>query len=244
MDNDNMDEKTTQQSTDVAEAVQTDAAPTTEPMADEGTASAPTSGDDGESTVETEFTTMESTDTEKTAEPDHVEIVAIPYINDGPNNVQLFYSSIFRDEDGVKAMYVAERYFFECFTADNEPKWDGVLVCPFNFTKNEAIGDERNGVIRLRDFKVKWLRQSSGANDVVTFNVKCTMKKVWATHFQSFLKEMENYGNRGHSGQLSFMADGNGDFHPKFTFTREYDVVAGIPSSQIAKKAEQMFDAG
>lgn len=175
---------------------------------------------------------------------DRIELVAIPFINDGVNNVQLFCNSMFRKEGDIEAVLVAEGYFFNCFGNDDKPKWDGVLVCQYNFTKDGIIKDDRNGFVHLRDFKSKWLWNESGAREDVTFNVKCTMPKVWASHFQSFLKEMENYGRRGHSGQISFMADGDGNFRPKFKFTKEYETVQGIRSQQIARKAEQMFDAG
>ena len=175
---------------------------------------------------------------------DRIELVAIPFINDGASNVQIFYNSMFRKEGDTDAILVAERYFFNCFNNDDVPKWDGVLLCQYNFTKDGIIKDDRNGFVRIRDFKSKWLWNVSGAREDVTFNVKCTMPKVWASHFQSFLKEMERYGQLGHSGQISFMADGDGNFRPKFKFTKEYEPVQGIQSQQIAKKAEQLFDAG
>lgn len=175
---------------------------------------------------------------------DTIRLVAIPFINDGVNNVQLFYNSMFESDGSVGAVLVAERYFFNCFNNDDVPKWDGVLLCQYNFTKDGIIKDDRNGFVRLRDFKSKWLWNVSGAREDVTFNVKCTMPKVWASHFQSFLKEMERYGQLGHSGQISFMADGDGNFKPKFKFTKEYESVQGIQSQQIVKKAEQLFDAG
>lgn len=178
------------------------------------------------------------------SQQDAISLVAIPFINDGVNNVQLFYNSMFRSDGSVDAVYVAERYFFNCFNDDDVPKWDGVFVCQFNFTKGEIIKDDRNGFVRIRDFKSKWLWSVTGAREDVTFTVKCTMPKVWASHFQSFLKEMERYGKIGHSGQISFMADGDGNFRPKFKFTKEYDAVEGIRSQYITKTAEQLFDAG
>ena len=175
-----------------------------------------------------------------------VEIVAIPYINDGNESMQMFYGSMFRcgkGNDGEDVINMAQKYFFDCFTNDEQPKWDGVLVCQYDFTNGGVIKDDRNGVIQRRDFKSKWLWNESGSRDSVTFNVKCTMPKVWANHFQSFLREMERYGETGHSGQISFMADGAANFKPHFKFTREYDAVDGIPSSRIGGRAEKMFDA-
>lgn len=180
---------------------------------------------------------------ENVKDDDKIEIVAIPFINDGENNVQLFYNSMFCKDEDSDAIIVAERYFFECFRNDDLPKWDGVYVCQYNFSKNGIIKDDRNGFVRVRDFKSKWLWNSSGAMEDVTFNVKCTMPKVWASHFQSFLKEMERYGQIGHSGQISFMSNGGGNFKPRFKFTKEYDSVQGIQSVHILKKAEQLFSA-
>lgn len=183
---------------------------------------------------------------ENESEPpqDRIELVAIPFIGDGARNVRLFYNSVFRKDGDTDAILVAERYFFNCFDDDDAPKWDGVFLCQYNFTKGGIIENDRNGFVRLRDFKSKWLWNESGAREDVTFNVKCTMPKVWASHFQSFLREMESYGQRGHSGQISFMADGDGNFRPRFRFTKEYETVQGIQSQNISRKAEQLFDAG
>jgi hypothetical protein len=180
----------------------------------------------------------------KPKEEDRIELVAIPFIMDGSSTVQLFYKSIFRKDDSSDAIFVAEKYFFECFDNDEKPKWDGVYLSQYNFTKNEVVNDERNGIVSLRDFKAKWLWRSPSAAEKVTFNVKCTMPKVWAIHFQSFLKEMENYGKLGHSGQISFFSDGDGNFRPNFKFSTEYGHIDGLPPRRINSKAETMFDAG
>ena len=88
---------------------------------------------------------------------DRIELVAIPFINDGASNIQIFYNSMFHKEGDTDAIFVAERYFFNCFNNDDVPKWDGVLLCQYNFTKDGIIKDDRNGFVRLRDFKSKWL---------------------------------------------------------------------------------------
>lgn len=190
----------------------------------------------------------EKEETVKSDPPDDVcDIVAIPYINDGANNVQLFFNSMFRKTDNTPeggAVYSAERYFFDKFANDDEPKWDGVFVCLYNFTKSGVVKDDRNVFLTKREFVSKWLWKKTGAREDVTFNVKCTMPKVWASHFQSFLKRMEEYGNIGHSGQLAFYSDGGGNYRPKFKFSTEFERVDGHPSSRINSKAEELFDAG
>ena len=178
---------------------------------------------------------------------DSVDVVAIPYINDGNSNAQLFFKSMFLKTDdtpGGAALYSAERYFFEKFEDDDEPKWDGVLVCLYNFTRSVIVKNDSNAFITKRDFVSKWLWRNTGSREDVTFNVKCTMPKVWASHFQSFLKRMEWYGKLGHSGQIAFYSDGDGNYRPKFKFSKEFEEVDGIPSYRIESKAEELFDAG
>ena len=56
----------------------------------------------------------------------------------------------------------------------------------------------------------------------VEFTIKCKMKERWVNQFCSLLKEMEDNGNAGHTSVLAFMADGDGDFRPKFDFHINY----------------------
>lgn len=52
--------------------------------------------------------------------------------------------------------------------------------------------------------------------DVTEFTIKCRMKTRWVPHFLSMLKYMQFLGSAGSSRLVSFYADGDGDFHPKF----------------------------
>lgn len=89
------------------------------------------------------------------------------------------------------------------------------------------------------------------------FNINVTMEERWIPHFLSFLKYMQSFGNQGHSAQLGFYSDGDGDFRPRFNFNIPYDNsnVFPITKSQIIKKKElynspnygipeYLFDAG
>lgn len=58
--------------------------------------------------------------------------------------------------------------------------------------------------------------------DNVEFIIKCKMKERWVNQFCSLLKEMERNGSAGHTSVLAFMADGDGDFRPKFDFNIHY----------------------
>ena len=77
-----------------------------------------------------------------------------------------------------------------------------------------------------------------------TFNIKVTMNERWVDYFCSFLSYMQDCGVRGHSAQVSFYADGDGDFSPEFEFDIEYEEKEGIPRDMLYNKAEYMWDAG
>ncbi len=55
------------------------------------------------------------------------------------------------------------------------------------------------------------------------FNINVTMEERWVPYFLNFLEYMESFGQAGHSGQLGFYSDGDGDFCPKFSFDILYD---------------------
>lgn len=77
-----------------------------------------------------------------------------------------------------------------------------------------------------------------------TFNIQVTMEERWIDYFCSFLSYMQACGNWGHSAELSFYADGDGDFRPKFEFDIDYEKKDGIPHHQILGTPEFMWDAG
>lgn len=50
----------------------------------------------------------------------------------------------------------------------------------------------------------------------VTFTVHCTMRRRWAKQFLGLLKWFQMLGSIGSSREITFYADGDGDFRPKF----------------------------
>ena len=53
-------------------------------------------------------------------------------------------------------------------------------------------------------------------NEEIEFTIKCKMKRSWMNTFCSFLKTMERFGKIGHSSDMMFYCDGDGDFNPIF----------------------------
>ena len=51
------------------------------------------------------------------------------------------------------------------------------------------------------------------------FTIEVEMKDRWVPHFLSMLKYMERLGGLGGSRRVCFMADGDGDFRPKFKWS-------------------------
>ena len=73
------------------------------------------------------------------------------------------------------------------------------------------------------------------------FTIECEMSERWVDEFCSFLKRLEQNGNRGHSSLIGFYADGDGDFRPKFQINTEYKIAQGQSSHWTP---EVMYDAG
>lgn len=72
-----------------------------------------------------------------------------------------------------------------------------------------------------------------------TFTITCTMNERWIPHFLGMLKLMERLGGLGSSRTVSFYADGDGDYRPKF----EWNEKLPEPASPT-KPNDYMFDAG
>ena len=53
-------------------------------------------------------------------------------------------------------------------------------------------------------------------NEIVEFTIKCTTKRRWASQLVGMFSQMQYLGNIGSSRMISFYADGDGDFRPKF----------------------------
>jgi hypothetical protein len=77
------------------------------------------------------------------------------------------------------------------------------------------------------------------------FTVTCEMKDRWVPHFLAMLKYMEQLGGLGGSRLVSFYADGDGDFRPKFKFRRPW--LKPLPKPAKPRKDEKgnrTYDAG
>jgi len=72
------------------------------------------------------------------------------------------------------------------------------------------------------------------------FTIKVKMEERWIPHFLSMLKTMETLGKTGQSRYVCFMADGDGDFHPKFEFDIDFKEVPPVKANDIG----YVFDAG
>lgn len=79
-------------------------------------------------------------------------------------------------------------------------------------------------------------------SDDVNFNINVTMNKRWVPYFCSMLSTMEHNGNIGHSENISFYSDGDGDFRPKFKFDINFEKIEYV----YTKLPEwgNIFDAG
>jgi len=51
------------------------------------------------------------------------------------------------------------------------------------------------------------------------FTIEVEMKDRWIPYFLSMLKYMERLGGLGSSRKVTFYADGDGDFRPKFKWS-------------------------
>lgn len=77
-----------------------------------------------------------------------------------------------------------------------------------------------------------------------TFLVECTMDETYIPYFYSFLKKMQYNGEIGHSGIIAFMADGDGDFRPKFETNIACDIVNPSNSDKAKEPPEALYDRG
>jgi len=75
-----------------------------------------------------------------------------------------------------------------------------------------------------------------------TFTIAVTMTRRWVPHFLGMLEAMQRYGDLGRSRFLTFYADGDGDFRPKFVFSRVEDIAAADPVKD--EDGDLTFDAG
>jgi hypothetical protein len=73
------------------------------------------------------------------------------------------------------------------------------------------------------------------------FVIEVEMKDSWIPHFLSMLKYTEQLGRMGSSRKVSFYADGDGDFRPKFRWS------SSLPSDAKPisdNDGNRLYDAG
>ena len=73
------------------------------------------------------------------------------------------------------------------------------------------------------------------------FTIKCEMKARWVPHFLAMLKYMQHLGAIGGSRKVSFYADGDGDFRPKFNWNKSLSSEAK-PVTDV--NGDRLYDAG
>lgn len=82
-------------------------------------------------------------------------------------------------------------------------------------------------------------------NEIITFSIKCTMKRRWAKQFLGMLKYMQQLGSMGSSREVSFFADGDGDYRPRFVFSKEAPEPAdGTCPNDLRDDGTRHWDAG
>lgn len=77
--------------------------------------------------------------------------------------------------------------------------------------------------------------------DKVKFTIECEMKARWVPHFLSMLKYMQQLGSMGSSRTVSFYADGDGDFSPKFKWDENLPAKAKPVKDN---NGDRTYDAG
>ncbi len=73
------------------------------------------------------------------------------------------------------------------------------------------------------------------------FTIKCEMKDRWVPYFLAMLRYMQSLGNLGSSRMVSFYADGDGDFRPKFQWNEDLSS-DGKPIKD--EDGDKTYDAG
>ena len=73
------------------------------------------------------------------------------------------------------------------------------------------------------------------------FTIEVEMKDRWVPHFLAMLKYMQQLGGAGCSRTVTFYADGDGDFRPKFN----WDVTLPNDAKPVSDNGgNRTYDAG
>lgn len=79
------------------------------------------------------------------------------------------------------------------------------------------------------------------------FNIQCEMPERWIPHFLGMLNKMEYLGKIGASRKITIYSDGDGDFHPKFTWDISSDLANPLKQEKVGMSPLDdgyTFDAG
>ena len=80
-----------------------------------------------------------------------------------------------------------------------------------------------------------------GGYDCTEFTVKVTMRNRWIPHFLAMLEYMQQLGAAGSSRRVSFYADGDGDFRPKFEW---HESLPDTAKPRSDNDGARFYDAG
>jgi len=70
------------------------------------------------------------------------------------------------------------------------------------------------------------------------FTIEVEMNDRWVPHFLGMLSYMQTLGSIGSSRHVTIYSDGDGDFRPKFNWSKD------LPEPVEADESEPVFDAG
>ena len=72
------------------------------------------------------------------------------------------------------------------------------------------------------------------------FTIEVEMEVRWIPYFLAMLKRMQSLGSVGASRRLTFFSDGDGDFHPKFSWTTKIEPI----KEPLEPIKDMVYDAG
>lgn len=70
------------------------------------------------------------------------------------------------------------------------------------------------------------------------------MKDRWVPHFLGMLYQMERLGKQGSSREVTFYADGDGDFRPKFKCLQSNEPLPTPTKAAREHNGDTFWDAG
>lgn len=123
------------------------------------------------------------------------------------------------DEEKLRKLWQAKAFAEELkvlpYKETEENLAKNVFITPED---REFLAQSISNIRQIVDFGLA--RKSDDKDeDQMTCTITCKMTREWMERFLRFLDVMQKDGIIGHSETLSFFADGDGTFRPKFTVT-------------------------